>query len=147
MTDDKFVCRSLGNLSRELAALGHRACPTTVAGLLRELGYNLRVNFKRLTGPYHPDRDRQFRYLEGLVEEFRAEGLPVLSVDTKKKELVGSLPPSSVRKAPAAEMAMYRRWGLAGSRRIVCRPMPPAPGDHFDPWASRRPARALCGMM
>src|SRR5262245_46061059 len=43
------------------------------------------------------------------------------------------LPPSSVRKAPAAEMAMYMRLGLVGSSTIVCRPMPPAPGDHFGP--------------
>ena len=51
------------------------------------------------------------------------------------------LPPSSVRKAPAAEMAMYMRLGLVGSSRIVCSPMPPAPGDHFGPvpWP-RRPA-------
>jgi len=90
MTDDKFVRRSLGNLSQELATLGHQACPTTVAVLLRALGYNLRVNVKRLTGPYHPDRDRQFSYREGLVEEFRAERLPIVSVDTKKKELVGN---------------------------------------------------------
>ena len=90
MKPDKFVRRSLQTLSNELAAQGHSACPTTVAGLLRELGYNLRVNFKRITGPYHPDRDRQFRYLEGKVEEFRAAGLPILSVDTKKKELVGN---------------------------------------------------------
>jgi hypothetical protein len=89
MTDDKFVRRSLRNLSDELAALGHEACPTTVAGLLRGLGYNLRVNVKRLTGPYHPDRDRQFCYIEALVEEFRERGLPILSVDAKKKELVG----------------------------------------------------------
>jgi len=43
-----------------------------------------------LTGPTHPDRDRQFRYLEGIVAEFRSAGLPILSVDTKKKELVGN---------------------------------------------------------
>jgi hypothetical protein len=90
MTEDKFVRRSLRNLSDELGALGHEACPTTVAELLRDLGYNLRVNVKRLTGPYHPDRDRQFHYLEGLVAEFRTAGLPILSVDTKKKELVGN---------------------------------------------------------
>jgi hypothetical protein len=66
------------------------ACPTTVAGLLRELGYNLRVNVKRITGPDHPDRDRQFRYLEALIGRFRTGGLPILSVDTKKKELVGN---------------------------------------------------------
>jgi Rhodopirellula transposase DDE domain len=90
MTDDTFVRRSLRNLSDGLAALGHAACPTTVAGLLRALGYNLRVNVKRLTGPCHPERDRQFRYIEALVEEFRAAALPTLSVDTKKKELVGN---------------------------------------------------------
>ena len=64
MSDDKFVRRSLRNLSDELAAQGHAACPTTVGGLLRELGYNLRVNVKRITGPHHPDRDRQFGYIE-----------------------------------------------------------------------------------
>jgi hypothetical protein len=90
MKQDKFVRRSLQTLSNELADLNHQACPTTVAGLLRELGYNLRVNVKRITGPYHPDRDRQFCYIEGLIEEFRVAGLPILSVDTKKKELVGN---------------------------------------------------------
>jgi hypothetical protein len=90
MSDDQFVRRRLRNLSDELAALGHVACPTTVGNLLRELGYNLRVNVKRITGPYHPDRDRQVHYLEARVGAFRAAGLPILSVDTKKKELVGN---------------------------------------------------------
>lgn len=90
MTADRFVRRSLRALASDLQALGHAACPGTVAGWLRELGYNLHVNVKRLTGPAHPDRDRQFRYLQGLVAEFRAAGLPILSVDTKKKELVGN---------------------------------------------------------
>jgi hypothetical protein len=90
MTADQFVRRSLRTLSDEMAALGHEACPTTIAAMLRDLGYNLRVNVKRITGPYHPDRDRQFRYIEGLIEEFRAAELPILSVDTKKKELVGN---------------------------------------------------------
>ena len=89
MTEDKFVRRSLRQLSEELASLGHETCPTTVAGLLRGLGYNLRVNRKRLTGPNHPDRDRQFASIEAAIAEFRTQGLPVLSVDTKKKELVG----------------------------------------------------------
>jgi len=90
MTEDTFVRRSLRTLRDELEAHGHQACPTTVAALLRELGYNLRVNLKRITGPYHPDRDRQFRYLEDFIAAFRAEGLPIVSVDTKKKELVGN---------------------------------------------------------
>jgi len=89
MTEAKYVRRSLQALSDELADLGHAACPDTVADLLRDLGYNLYVNVKRFTGPPHPDRDTQFRYIEALVEEFRVEGLPILSVDTKKKELIG----------------------------------------------------------
>jgi len=90
MSGTKYVRRSLQTLSDGLAGLGHRACPTTVADLLRELDYKLRVNFKRLTGPPHPDRDCQFGYLAELIEEFRGAGLPILSVDAKKKELVGN---------------------------------------------------------
>ena len=90
MTTAKYVRRSLQELSDELADLGHAACPTTVADLLRGLDYRLRVNVKRLTGPYHRDRDTQFNYLGSMVELFRAEGLPILSVDGKKKELVGN---------------------------------------------------------
>ena len=51
----------------------------------------MRVNRKRLTGPYHPDRDRQFVSIEAMIEAFRMEGLPILSVDTKEKELVGNV--------------------------------------------------------
>jgi hypothetical protein len=90
MTEAKYVRRSLQALSDELAGLGHSAGRDTVADLLRDLGYNLRVNVKRLTGPPHPDRDTQFRHLQALIAEFREEGLPILSVDTKKKELVGN---------------------------------------------------------
>ena len=89
MSDAKYVRRSLATLSTELAALGHAACPSTVAELLRPLGYHLYVNVKRFTGPDHPDRDRQFGYLREQIERFRGRGLPVISVDTKKKELIG----------------------------------------------------------
>lgn len=90
MSEAKYTRRSLRTLSGELAKLGHSAGPDTVADLLRDLGYRLRVNVKRLSGPYHPDRDEQFTFIEGLVAAFGAEGLPILSVDTKKKELVGN---------------------------------------------------------
>jgi hypothetical protein len=90
MTEAKYVRCSLQHLSDGLADLGHAACPTTVAELLRDLDYRLRVNRKRLTGPYHPDRDTPFRYLGALVDLFRAEGWPIVSVDAKKKELVGT---------------------------------------------------------
>jgi hypothetical protein len=90
MSDALYVRRSLQHLSDALAERGHAACPTTVAGLLEDLGYSLRVNVKRLTGPYHPDRDKQFHHLGSWVEVFREEGWPILSVDAKKKELVGN---------------------------------------------------------
>ena len=67
--------------------LGH--APGTVARLLGELGFSLRVNVKRFTGPPHPDRDQQFRYLRRQRKAFLRAGDPVLSVDTKKKELIG----------------------------------------------------------
>jgi Rhodopirellula transposase DDE domain len=86
----KFVRRSLATLSRELSALDHQACPATVAKLLREEDFALRVNVKRFTGPPHPDRDRQFGYLQEQLEWFRDRGWPVVSVDAKKSELVGN---------------------------------------------------------
>lgn len=90
MSEALYVRRSLQYFSDALAERGHAACPTTVAELLGDLDYRLRVNVKRLTGPYHPDRDKQFRYLGSLVDVFREEGWPILSVDAKKKELVGN---------------------------------------------------------
>ena len=86
----KFVRRSLRALSTDLTGLGHPACPTTVARLLRAEGYSPRVNVKRFTGPDHPERDRQFRNIEDWIAIFRELGLPILSVDGKKKELIGN---------------------------------------------------------
>jgi hypothetical protein len=83
----KWPRRSLRRLSRELEG---RACPETVRRLLREMGYAPRVNVKRFTGPPHPDRDRQFEYLLAMTSEFLEAELPVISVDTKKKELIGN---------------------------------------------------------
>jgi Rhodopirellula transposase DDE domain len=90
MTTAKYVRCSLQRLSEELAERGYAASATTVADLLRSLDYRLRVNVKRLTGPYHPQRDTQFGEIAWFVELFRHEGWPILSVDTKKKELVGT---------------------------------------------------------
>jgi len=80
------VRSSLRSLARRLG----RGSPTTVGRLLRGLGFSLRVNVKRFTGPPHPDRDRQFRYLRRQRHRFQKAGCPALSVDTKKKELIGN---------------------------------------------------------
>jgi hypothetical protein len=90
MTEAKYLRCSLQTLSDQLAARGPEACPTTVGKLLREMEYDLYVNVKRFTGPAHPARDSQFQYLAALAAAFRDAGLPILSVDTKKKELIGN---------------------------------------------------------
>jgi hypothetical protein len=89
MGPQKWVRGSLRNLCRDLARRGHKACATTVGKLLRERDYSPKANRKRFTGPRHPDRDRQFRWIARQRESFLAEGLPVISVDLKKRELVG----------------------------------------------------------
>jgi hypothetical protein len=90
MSTTKFSRRSLRQLSAELADLGHTACATTVAQLLHEQDYALHVNVKRFTGPAHEERDEQFRYLQDWIELFADHDLPIISVDTKKKELIGN---------------------------------------------------------
>lgn len=86
---EKWVRRSLRNLSRDLEGLGHTVSPTTVGRLLEEQDYSPKANRKRLTGPRHPDRDRQFEYIAQQKAAFLAAGLPVVSLDSKKRELVG----------------------------------------------------------
>jgi Rhodopirellula transposase DDE domain len=90
MSTTKYVRRSLRSLSAALAAEGHDACPTSVAALLRDHDYAPHVNVKRFTGPPHPDRDVQFRNIRDWIQLFTDARLPILSVDTKKKELIGN---------------------------------------------------------
>jgi hypothetical protein len=90
MTTTKYARRSLRQLARELTDLGHWVSPTTVGDLLREQNYALHVNVKRFTGPAHVDRDAQFHYIREWIECFAEAGLPIISVDTKKKELIGN---------------------------------------------------------
>jgi hypothetical protein len=85
----RWTCKSLRKLSEELNRMGHRTSRGVVAGLLRDLGYSLQANRKVREGGDHPDRDAQFRHINEQVEAFQASGDPVISVDTKKKELVG----------------------------------------------------------
>ena len=80
---------SLTHLADELAALGHRSSTWTVATLLRTQGFSLQANSKQIEGRQHPDRDAQFSYLNAQAMNHTAAGDPVISVDTKKKELIG----------------------------------------------------------
>jgi Rhodopirellula transposase DDE domain len=85
-----WTIRSLRNLANELANLGHKVCPTVVGDLLRSMGYSLQANSKTREGGQHIDRDRQFQYINTQAKAFLAANEPVISVDTKKKELVGN---------------------------------------------------------
>jgi len=82
--------KSTRTLAEELERKGYTVSHVTVARCLRELGYSLQANVKALEGSQHPDRDAQFRYLNDEVRRFIRRHDPVVSVDTKKKELVGS---------------------------------------------------------
>ena len=84
-----WCAKSLRNLAAELRACGHRIGHNVVAKLLREAGYSLQANRKTLEGSHHPDRDAQFNYINASVKVALAAGQPAISVDTKKKELVG----------------------------------------------------------
>lgn len=85
----RWTCKSVRRLAAELQRTGHTVSHQTVSELLHELGYSLQANRKVLEGSSHPDRNAQFEYLNGAVQLQLAEGEPVISVDTKKKELVG----------------------------------------------------------
>src|ERR1019366_5991291 len=86
----RWTTKSTEKLAGELTAGGHAVSADTVGRLLKEDGYSLQGNAKAVEGKQHPDRDGQFRVINELVRAFQAAGEPVISVDTKKKELVGN---------------------------------------------------------
>jgi len=85
----RWTCKSVRRLAQALQAQGHEVSRTLVGHLLNEAGYSLQGNRKTTEGDSHPDRDAQFGYINTQVTTALAEQQPVISVDTKKKELVG----------------------------------------------------------
>ena len=86
----RWTSKSLRKLAAELQAMGHEVSYRVVAELLKENGYSLQANRKTIEGSSHPDRDAQFRYINEQVSSYHRAGQPAISVDTKKKELVGA---------------------------------------------------------
>jgi len=86
----RWTSKSLRHLSQALQGQGHTVCPHVIADCLRELGYSLQANRKTREGSGHMDRDAQFQYINEQAKSFLAADEPVISVDTKKKELVGN---------------------------------------------------------
>ncbi len=84
-----WTCKSTTKIAEELQVMGHRVSQRTVCDLLSELGYSLQSNRKTKEGANHPDRNAQFLYISESVKTFLKQEQPVISVDTKKKELIG----------------------------------------------------------
>lgn len=100
MSPLKWTSKSTRTIAAELSRLGHPISSVTVGRCLVEIGYTLQANVKTREGPQHPNRDAQFRYLNRQVKAFRRTGDPVISVDTKKKELVGAFKNAGRRWLP-----------------------------------------------
>lgn len=86
----RWTCKSTSTLARELTQQGHPVSARTVGRLLRAAGYSLQGNRKTKEGGAHPDRNAQFEHINATVKQFQRRRQPVISVDTKKKELVGN---------------------------------------------------------
>jgi hypothetical protein len=89
MSPLRWTCKSTRRLAAELCEQGFDVSHETVAQLLTRQGYSLQANRKTIEGAQHPDRDAQFRHINAAAKDFLNRGQPVISVDTKKKELVG----------------------------------------------------------
>ena len=91
MGESRWVRSSLRNLSRQLDENGYQVSHHVVRRLLRKFGYTLRLNLKTRRGVQSPQRDQQFNYIAAQRRKFAASGLPIISVDAKKKESIGYL--------------------------------------------------------
>lgn len=85
----RWTSKSVEKLAKELKQMGHKVSPKTVYNLLLWLGYSLQSNRKTRDGSSHPDRDTQFLHIAQQTQHFQSLNQPVISVDTKKKELIG----------------------------------------------------------
>jgi hypothetical protein len=114
MSPLRWTTKSTRKLAAELTAQGHRVGADTVGDLLREEGFSLQGNAKTIEGQRHPDRDAQFRYINGQVKAHQDSGDPVVSVDTKKKELVGEFKNAGQEWRPKGEPVATRTHDFPG---------------------------------
>jgi hypothetical protein len=110
----RWTTKSTRNLAGELTRQGHRVGADTVGDLLRAEGFSLQGNAKTIEGQRHPDRDAQFRYISGQVKAHQDTADPVISVDTKKKELVGEFKNAGREWRPKGQPAVTRTHDFPG---------------------------------
>ena len=108
MSPLRWTTKSLRHLAQELTRSGHRVGRDTVASLLRGEGFSLQGTSRTLEGFRHPDRDAQFRYISEVVAAFQQAGLPVVSVDAKKKEQLGDFHAEGREYRPRGESLQVR---------------------------------------
>ena len=113
----RWTSKSTRKLAEELQARGHQIEARTVAGLLTELGYSLQALRKTREGATHPDRDAQFVYINEQTQAFQAQGYPVVSVDAKKKELVGEFKNGGREWQPRGEPERVRVYDFVDKAR------------------------------
>lgn len=99
----RWLCKSTAELARALTTQGHPVSARTVGRLLHAMGYSLQSNRKTQEGTDHPDRDAQFEHLNRQVQDFQQRGQPTISVDTKKKELIGNFRASGREWQPCGQ--------------------------------------------
>src|SRR5690242_18066131 len=114
MSPLKWTAKSTRNLAGELTRQGHKVSADTVGDLLRDEGFSLQGNAKTIEGARHPDRDAQFRYINGQARAHQDGGDPVISVDTKKKELIGEFANAGREWRPKGEPAAVRTHDFPG---------------------------------
>jgi biotin operon repressor len=100
MSPLRWTCKSTRKLAEQLRQYGYQVSERTVAHLLHQLNYSLQANRKTREGDSHPDRNAQFEYINTQVVQFQKRGQPVVSVDTKKKELIGNFKNSGAEWQP-----------------------------------------------
>ena len=104
MSEQKWLNCRLSDIRQQLDARGHRVSKPVISRLLRDQGYRLRANRKQAAGKQHPERDTQFEQIQAHRAAHQAAGQPVISVDTKKKELVGNFKNAGQIWCQAAEV-------------------------------------------
>ena len=114
MSPLRWTCKRTRQLAGALRGRGHRVGYRTVAAFLDQAGYSLPTASKTLEGNQHPDRDAQFHYLNDQVKAFLAAGQPVVSVDAKKKELVGPFKNGGRDWQPTRQPEAVRVHGFPG---------------------------------
>ena len=115
----KWTRRTTAKVAAELCKLGTDICARTVARLLKKMGFSLRVNHKKRAGASHPNRDDQFQHIAELRERCAVDNTPVISVDTKKKELVGAFKNAGAKWDHSPELVNDHDFPSAAEGRAI----------------------------